>query len=127
MRHRGPTQALSIGLLTATMCPLPCLRCLVALSSGLCLCSAAAFSASFAAIALATITTGADGEYSPTRGLAAVAGPKAFNVAMRRFRRHSSTVPENMMIEEGFAPAARMMSLVSTSAKCQKTTFSDDR
>ena len=88
MRHWGPILALAIELLTATMCPPPCFRCLVALSSGIDLYHSAAFPACFAAIALPAITTGADGEYLPTVWLTAVAWAQAFHVVVRCLRRH---------------------------------------
>jgi hypothetical protein len=82
-------------------------------------------SARLAAIALATVTTGAEREHRVAVRLTALAWPKAFNVIVRCFRptnvhRFHDDRQRTRSLRRG------MMVLPSASAEVQKTTFSGE-
>lgn len=84
MRHGRLAATLTVGLLPSAVGPLSGLACLIALARCLNLVAPLPASAQLAAIALPTVTTGADRKYRAAVRLAALALPKALNTIVRR-------------------------------------------
>ena len=82
MRHRHFVVTFTVGPLPPTMGLTPRLACLIALARRADLIASLAFSTLVAAVALATVATGADGKHHTAFWLQALAWPKAFDVTV---------------------------------------------
>ena len=80
MRHGYRFLTLAVGTLPPTMRLTPGLACLIAVASRADLFATLPISTRLAAVALASVATGADGKHRPATLLSALPGPQAFDV-----------------------------------------------
>jgi hypothetical protein len=100
MRHWSLVPTLAVGFLPSAMGAFSSLACLIALACGPNLIAPPATPAWFAAIALPTITVGADGEYSTAAWLTTLAWPKALSMIVRSG--HLIKIPGSVMLDNFF-------------------------